>query len=104
MTIIFNTDNNIIGTDELQVAVSDLLTEKLSRYSEQITRLEVHYNDENGPKGGVNDKRVMLEARVEGRAPMAVTVTANSHDQALQSAIDKMKTALENTFGKLSNR
>lgn len=104
MTIIFNTDNNIIGTDELQVAVSDLLTEKLSRYSDQITRIEVHYTDENGPKEGANDKRVMLEARVEGRAPVAITVIAESHDLALQTAIDKLKSALDKAFGRMNNR
>lgn len=36
-----------------------------------ISRVEVHLSDEDGKKGGQNDKRCMMEARLDGRQPAA---------------------------------
>jgi ribosome-associated translation inhibitor RaiA len=103
MTIQFNTDNNIKGSEELRKPLIALISEELSRFSAQITRLEVHLSDEDGPKNGLNDKRCMLEARLEGRQPIAVTNHANDHEQAVSGAIDKLKTSLDTIFGRLRN-
>ena len=103
MTIQFNTDNNIKGSEELRKPLIAVISEELSRFSAQITRLEVHLSDEDGPKNGLNDKRCMLEARLEGRQPIAVTNHANNHEQAVSGAIDKLKTSLDTIFGRLRN-
>jgi ribosome-associated translation inhibitor RaiA len=103
MTIQFNTDNNIKGSEELRKPLIAVISEELSRFSAQITRLEVHLSDEDGPKNGLNDKRCMLEARLEGRQPIAVTNHANDHEQAVSGAIDKLKTSLDTIFGRLRN-
>ena len=39
---------------------------KLERFEQRITHVEVHVADVNGAKGGDGDKRVSLEARVNG--------------------------------------
>jgi len=80
-----------------------LLSEELSRYSENITRLEVHLSDENGNKDAINDMRCMIEARLEGRQPIAVKEAANTVDQAIKGAIEKLKSVLTSLLGKLSN-
>ncbi len=103
MTIQFNTDNNIPGTKKLRAPLIALISEELNRFSHQITRVEVHLSDENGPKDGINDKRCMIEARLEGMKPIAVINHANTHELAVEGAVEKLKTALDTTLGRLRN-
>jgi len=103
MTIQFNTDDNITGSEELRAPLIALISEELSRFSQHITRLEVHLSDENGNKEGLNDIRCLLEARLEGRHPIAVTNLGNTHEQAVEGAIDKLKTSLNTILGRLRN-
>ena len=103
MTIQFNTDSNITLGEKLRVPLISLISEELSRFSHQITRVEVHLSDENGPKEGQNDKRCLIEARLEGMKPIAVTNNANTHEQAIEGAVEKLKTTLDTIFGRLRN-
>jgi ribosome-associated translation inhibitor RaiA len=101
MIIQFNTDKNVQAGEELIASSKSIITEELSRFSEQITRVEVHFSDENGKKDGINDKRCMVEARLAGMKPIAVTNQANTHDQAFDGALEKLKTSLETITGRL---
>ena len=101
MTIQLNTDKNLSVHEAFGSKLDDLLTEELSRFSEHITRLEVHLSDENGSKEGINDKRCLLEARLEGRQPIAVTGLANTYELSVNSAIDKLKAALDTILGRI---
>lgn len=103
MIVQINTDNNIAGNESLSEYLNSILEKKLERFSDLITRLEVHISDENGNKEGVNDKRCMLEARLEGRQPIAVTNQANDFEPAVSGAIDKLYTSLDTLMGRLSN-
>lgn len=103
MNILINSDNNIDGTEKLSAHFKDIISNSLSRFSSRVTRMEVHLNDENSHKNGQDDKRCMLEARLEGMQPIAVTHNAPTLEQALKGAIDKMKTSLDTTIGKLRN-
>ncbi|MDA3928975.1 MAG: HPF/RaiA family ribosome-associated protein [Prolixibacteraceae bacterium] len=103
MQIQFNTDKNVILHEDKIASSTSLISEELSRFNEQITRVEVHLSDEDGNKDGVNDKRCMLEARLAGMKPIAVTNHANTHDQALLGAIDKLKTSLKKLTGRLKD-
>ncbi len=104
MTIQFNTDHNTIGNEKLSTYFSSLLGKKLERFIDLITRLEVHLSDENGEKEGLNDKRCMLEARLEGRQPIAVTNDANTHEKAVSGAIDKLVASLDKIQGRMKNQ
>lgn len=103
MQIQFNTDNNIIGSEELIASSTSVISEELSKFSEQITRVEVHLSDEDGNKDGPNDKRCMLEARLAGLKPIAVTNLADTHEEAVLGAIDKLKSSLKSATGRLKN-
>ncbi len=103
MTIQINSDNNITGTEGLSNFVQSTIAETLKRFDEQITRVEVHLNDENSHKSGINDKRCMLEARLEGMQPVAVTAYGNTIQEALKGALDKLKSSLDTTIGRLRN-
>ena len=103
MQILFNTDKNVTGSEDLIASSTSIISEELSRYSPQITRLEIHLSDEDGNKDGFNDKRCMVEARLAGMKPIAVTDRANTHEQAIFGAIDKLKTSLEKITGRLND-
>jgi hypothetical protein len=45
----------------------------------------------------------MLEARVEGMQPIAVTDNAGTHEEAVKGAIGKLNTSLKTIFGRLRN-
>lgn len=101
MNIQINTDNNLSVSQEFNNKLTELLNSKLDRYKEHITRLEVHLTDTNGHKDGVNDRRCVIEARIKGLKPIAVTETANIHDAAIAGAITKLKSLLDTELGKL---
>jgi ribosomal subunit interface protein len=101
MIIQVNTDNNIEGKERLNEYVKGVIGESLERFSGHITRVEVHLSDENGQKEGADDKRCLLEARVEGLKPVVVTNFAENLHKAVDGAITKMKHALDSAIGKL---
>lgn len=101
MQIQVNTDKNIEGHEELVAQVEATVTKSLSHFSAHVTRVEVHLSDENGDKNGRYDKRCMMEARLEGRQPTAVTCEAATLAQAVAGAADKLKSSLQSTLDQL---
>ena len=104
MHIQVNSDDSIEGREELATRVEAVVEEALSRFSNQITRVEVHLSDENSHKSGQNDKRCMMEARLENRRPTAVTHRAATLDQAINGAAEKLQRSIESTLGRLRDR
>ena len=104
MKIQINTDNNIEGSEELAAQAEATVESTLGHLAEHITRVEVHLSDENSDKGGAHDKRCMMEARLEGHQPIAVTDEAETIDQAIDGAAEKLKHLLDHTLGRLENR
>ena len=101
MHIEISTDNNISGSDGLTSHVKGIVEKSLAQFGEQITRIEVHLSDANAGKSGQDDKHCMIEARVEGRQPTAVTHAAETLDSAARGAADKLKRSLESTLVRL---
>jgi ribosome-associated translation inhibitor RaiA len=101
MQVQVNTDKNIEGDEQLVTQVKAAVTKSLSHFSAHITRVEVHLSDENGDKNGQKDKRCMLEARLEGRQPVAVTCEAATLVQAVAGALDRLRNSLQSTLDRL---
>ena len=101
MRIQVNTDNHIDGRGELIDRVGVAVQDALSRFGDQITRVEVHLNDVNGPRSGGDDKRCLIEARLGGRQPVAASHQAATLDQAVDGAAGKLKRSLDSTLGRL---
>ncbi|WP_298829834.1 HPF/RaiA family ribosome-associated protein [uncultured Piscinibacter sp.] len=101
MKIQLNTDVHIDGNEALAAQVSATVEQALDRFSEHITRVEVHLADENAGNNGQKDHRCMLEARLEGRQPVAVTAHAATLEQAVQGAAQKLAHLLDSTLGRL---
>ncbi len=100
MQIQVNTDNNIAGREDVVRYVESVVQSKLGAISSEITRIEVHLKDENGPKHGPDDKRCMVEARLQGRQPVSATDTADNLQSAVTGAVDKLRNVLDRAIGK----
>jgi hypothetical protein len=101
MLIEIATDSNIDGSDTLTNHIKELVQNSLGHFADRITRIEVHLSDANAAKSGQDDKHCMIEARLEGRQPTAVTHAAATLEKATKGAAAKMKRSLESTLGRL---
>jgi ribosome-associated translation inhibitor RaiA len=105
MRIQVNTDRNINANSELIASVSSIIEHTLERFDGDITRIEVHLSDENGHKqDGSPDIRCVMEARLQGRQPVAVTHQAASVEQAADGAADKLTRLISSTLGRLRDQ
>jgi ribosome-associated translation inhibitor RaiA len=100
MQVQLNTDRQITVDDELTHRVEAVVESVLGRFADQITRVEVHLSDENSQKGGGDDTRCLLETRLAGLQPMAVSHQAATLHQAIDGAAQKLARALESTLGR----
>ena len=105
MKVQVNASNDVQNKESLERWASDYLNERLARFSQDLTSIEVQLTDENhGTKGGAADKRCMLEARMAGRAPVAVTAFGADQNLAFRAAGEKLEHALDHAIGKLDRR
>ena len=108
MQIQTNSDHSIDGHAALKVHVANVVESALDPFSEHITRVEVHLSDENGATkdqtGGKGDKRCVMEARLQGYHPLAVTAHADTLHQSIDGAADKLARLVEKTLGRLNDR
>ena len=101
MTIQINTDKTLNGEKRSDDFFTSQIAEALQRFESHLTRIEVHLKDENGKKDGFNDISCLIEARLEGRQPIAITNQADTMELAIRGAIDKIKTTIETILGKI---
>lgn len=104
MDIQFNTSNAISGTEDLAAKITGHLQDRLGRFEDRLTRLEVHITDANGPKGGSDDITCKIEARPRGGDPVNVTAQSNEVESAARQASNKMVSLLDSHFGKADRR
>ena len=100
MQVQFNSDSSVMGTENVAERIEARIREKLERFSERLTRIEVHVRDENGSKGGADDKTCVIEARPRGDQPMNVTERASTIDDAARKAVNTLAKRLRRHFGK----
>lgn len=73
MKILLNADYNISESKEITETLKAVIREAFDRFSEHITKLEVKFRDESSYQCSENDRRSVLEARLKGMQPLAVT-------------------------------
>lgn len=99
MQIQIGSGHNITTREPHTTEINSVVESALSRYSDHITLVKVHLSDENSNmKVGHDTMRCMLEARLEGRQPIAVTHQATTLDQAVDGAADKLTRLIESTL------
>ncbi|WP_232840074.1 MULTISPECIES: HPF/RaiA family ribosome-associated protein [Nocardia] len=96
-----NTDSNIHGGEDLIRQAEERISSILERFEPHLTRIEAHLSDQNGDKGGPEDKQCVLEARPTGQQPVAVTNRADTVEAAYTGAADNMAKLLDSRFGRL---
>ena len=101
MQVQVNTGNGIENKETLERWADQYLNEALARFDQEITRVEVQLSDENSGKKGAADLRCMLEARLNGHAPLAVNHHGATQDEAFRGATQRLINLLDHTLGKL---
>ena len=105
MQVQIHTDHNIEGHETLTDRVSGVVEDALSGVSDRITHVDVHLSDRNSDRKDGNDNmRCMIEARLEGHQPLAVTHQAATLDQAVDGAAEKLTQRIEHTLGRLEHQ
>lgn len=104
MHIEMSTDRNIDGDDDLRQQVVETVENALSRFQDDVTRIEVHLSDVNADKGGDADIRCVMEARPAGQAPLAVTHEAATVAEACRGAASKLQRLLDTRFSRVEAR
>jgi hypothetical protein len=101
MQVHLNTDNHFEGTGRKEDYWSEVAHEKLKRFEERISTLEIHLADENnGAKKGAVDKVCSIEARVSGYSQLSASCKSDSIEKAIAGALDKLKHVLEHALDK----
>ena len=105
MQIQVNTDRHVQNDERLTAHVRAKVEDELRRFAERITRVEVHLSDVNsGAKRGDADIRCLMEARLNGLNPTAVTDKAATVELAVAGAAEKLKRSIQSTLERLQQR
>lgn len=90
--------------DANEEVIKSEINRALGRWEEQITRVEVHLKDVNGPRDTQGDKQCTLEARLAGMDPMTVTGNADQLLPAVSDATSKLQRMITSELGKRGRR
>jgi ribosome-associated translation inhibitor RaiA len=104
MQIQVNTDARVEGREALLKWVEVEVAERLARFRDRVTRIEVHLSDSNGDKSGAKDKRCVMEARPNGLPPLAASFDAATVADAFTGAAEKLKHALDHALERSKDR
>lgn len=100
MQIQINADNHLESSAARDDWARSVVDAAMGHFADVVTRVEVHLSDENAGKGGAAVVRCKIEARINGRPPIAVTHDAASLDPAVNGAADKLVRATEHALGR----
>ena len=96
----FNSDHTVMGTENVAERIEAMMRDKVARFEDRLTRLEVHVRDVNAAKHGADDKECTIEARPRGGKPIGVHGKADKVDDAARKAANTLVQRLERHFGK----
>jgi len=82
----------------LTAHVRGVVERALGRYADRVTRVDVYLSEDRRHEGGADDKRCLMEARLEGRAPTVVAHRAASLNEVVEGAAGKLGRSLEHTL------
>lgn len=101
MLIQINTGGNIERNEKMIRHAETHITNAVEHYQQHITRVDAHITDENsGEKGGPDDKRCLLEARLSGYPPVVVSDQAATVELAVVGAAEKLEHSLATIVGR----
>jgi ribosomal subunit interface protein len=98
MQVLVHTDNHVDGSEELKTHVETEVAEALGRFGNRVMRVEVHLHDQNAHKMGERDKRCVMEARIAGLDPIAVTEDNETMHVAIAEAAKRLERTIDRTI------
>lgn len=98
MKVQLNTDSHIQGNEAVEASVNAIITQHLARFFPELTRIEVHLADNNGNKGGAENKHCAIEARIRNGNPIGVSQDDETVDKAIHGACAKMRSRLDSAI------
>lgn len=101
MRVQVNTDDHVQGGEGLTRHVVAVVEAALGRFGVRITRVEVHLSEQHSHKSHDEDKHCMMEARLAGVQPIAVTHRAATLEQAIDGAAERLQRILDDTLEQL---
>ncbi|PRC91053.1 HPF/RaiA family ribosome-associated protein [Solimicrobium silvestre] len=102
MHIQLNTDNTVESHAPLVAHVETIVAETLQRFSERISRVEIHLSLINDHKHSGGEHKCVMEARIEGHPPIIASDHAISMHHSIHGAVNKLRRAIESTFGRIN--
>lgn len=101
MQVFLNADPHTDGRHQMGEYLGTVVKDALSRFGENVMRVEAHITDENGhAKSSPDDIQCTLEARLAGMEPVVVKDRAASAHQAIHGAVGKLKRAVATVLEK----
>ncbi len=104
MQVQVQTGDHIEGSEAMNRWIETETRERLARFRDHLTRVEIHFADQDASRSNGADKRCNIEARAAGRPPLAVNADAGKLPEAFTAAIDKLARALDTDLGRLRDR
>ncbi|MEG0920551.1 MAG: HPF/RaiA family ribosome-associated protein [Comamonas sp.] len=104
MQVQLHAGDNVQGGDSLAHWAQDEVQNKLSRFREHVTRVEVYLTDVDALRNGGKGKRCVMETRATGRQPLAVNAEAEKVGEAFNAALEKLHRALETDIAKMRDK
>jgi len=103
MLIEVRTNGRVEDAETLSDHVKTIVQSTLHRFEDRIRRVDVHLSDMVSDKSGHDNNRCMMEARLEGREPIAVTQQATSIEKAVHDTVHTLKRSIESVLGRESS-
>ena len=100
MLIQVNTDNRVEGAEAANAAIEARIRDRLARFADRLTRIELHIRDVDGDRNGGQGMEATLEARPAGGQPIVVNAQASSIDSAVADVVRKAVDILNRAFEK----
>ncbi len=98
MQIILHNDDTIHGFESAQAFAEDVIGKALHGMADRLTRVEIWVSDENGPKGGPENKKCSIEAHPSGRKPVGVHAHGPDVPSVMRTAAKKLARVLDKEF------
>jgi hypothetical protein len=100
MQIQINADHHLESSEARDRWARGVVESSLGHLADHVTRVEAHLGDESAGKAGTPGRRCLMEARLAGRSPIAVTHHAETLDAAVNGAAHKLVRAIEHELGR----
>jgi hypothetical protein len=103
MFVQIRADNQVPSDGERDSRLEDQIRQRLARFEDRITDVEVHVGEAGNGRGRNGELRCTLEARVSGIPPIAVADEGEDFDRAVIGAAKKAVRALDHQLGRLAD-